>query len=169
MLTPGSALVSGLMPAAGAAGGVPGEGGVRAAVCASVASHMGSGVPVIEAEAGIRRSAERVFGYASDPANEPGWHIRLRRVEMLTGGPAGVGARYRMEFTQGPAAISGCGRFERPGYWGLAGGRRSSIPAPVGATKPATAWPGASPISGAHTTTRPGRPGAADGLPPRAR
>lgn len=85
---------------------------------------MGGGVAVIEAEADIWRSAERVFDYASDPANEPGWNIRLRRVEKLTGGPVGVGARYRMEFTQGPAAISECVRFERPGYWEMAGGSK---------------------------------------------
>jgi hypothetical protein len=89
-----------------------------------VASHMGGGVAVIEAEADIRRSAERVFDYASDPANEPEWNIRLKRVEKLTGGPVGVGARYRMEFTQGPAAISECVRFERPGYWEMAGGSK---------------------------------------------
>ena len=46
----------------------------------------------------------------------------MKRVEKLTGGPVGVGARYRMEFTQGPAAISECVRFERPGCWEHAGG-----------------------------------------------
>jgi uncharacterized protein YndB with AHSA1/START domain len=83
------------------------------------------GVVVIEAEADIRRSAGEVFDYASDPANEPEWNIRMRRVEKLTGGPVGVGARYRMDFTQGPAAISECVRFERPGCWEHAG--RSKI------------------------------------------
>jgi len=82
------------------------------------------GVAVIEAEADIRRPAEEVFDYASDPANEPGWNIRMKRVEKLTGGPVGVGARYRMEFTQGPAAISDCVRFERPGFWEHAGGSK---------------------------------------------
>jgi hypothetical protein len=81
-------------------------------------------VAVIEAEADIRRSATEVFEYASDPANEPEWNIRMRRVEKLTGGPVGVGARYRMEFTQGPAAISECVRFERPGCWEHAGGSK---------------------------------------------
>jgi uncharacterized protein YndB with AHSA1/START domain len=81
----------------------------------SVISLLRSGVAVIEAEADIRRPAGQVFDYASDPANEPGWNIRMKRIEKLTGGPVGVGARYRMEFTQGPAAISECVRFERPG------------------------------------------------------
>jgi len=85
---------------------------------------MGGGVAVVEAEAGIRKPAEAVFDYASDPANEPGWNIRMKRVEKLTGGPVGVGARYRMEFTQGPAAISECVRFERPGFWEHAGGSK---------------------------------------------
>jgi uncharacterized protein YndB with AHSA1/START domain len=75
-------------------------------------------VAVIGAEADIRRSAEEVFDYASDPANEPEWNIRMKRVEKLTDGPVGVGARYRMELTEGPPAISECMRFERPGFWG---------------------------------------------------
>jgi hypothetical protein len=82
------------------------------------------GVAVIEAEADIRRSAEEVFDYASDPANEPEWNIRVKRVRKLTGGPVGAGARYRMEFTQGPAAISECVRFERPGFWEHTGGSK---------------------------------------------
>jgi uncharacterized protein YndB with AHSA1/START domain len=90
----------------------------------SVISLSPGGVAVIEAEADIRRSAEEVFEYASDPANEPGWNIRMRRIEKLTGGPVRVGARYRMEFTQGPAAISECVRFERPGSWEHAGGSK---------------------------------------------
>ena len=75
------------------------------------------GAVAIEAEADIRRSAEEVFDYASDPANEPEWNIRVKRVQKLTSGPAGVGARYRIAFTQGPPAISECVRFDRPGYW----------------------------------------------------
>jgi uncharacterized protein YndB with AHSA1/START domain len=85
---------------------------------------MHGGVAVIEAEVDIRRPAEDVFDYASDPANEPGWNIRLKRIQKLTGGPVGVGARYRMEFTQGPAAISECVRFERPRFWEHAGGSK---------------------------------------------
>jgi hypothetical protein len=83
------------------------------------------GTVLIEAEADIRTPAEKVFDYASDPANEPEWNIRVKRVQKLTGGPVGVGARYRMTFTQGPPAISECVRFERPGFWEHAG--RSKI------------------------------------------
>jgi hypothetical protein len=85
---------------------------------------MTGGSAVIEAEADIRRPAEEVFDYASDPANEPQWNIRVMRIEKLTDGPVGVGARYRMEFTQGPPASSECVRFERPGYWELVGGSK---------------------------------------------
>ena len=80
-----------------------------------------SGAVVIEAEADIRRSAEEVFDYASDPASEPEWNIRVKRVQKLTSGPAGVDARYRTAFTQGPPATSECVRFDRPGYWEHAG------------------------------------------------
>jgi uncharacterized protein YndB with AHSA1/START domain len=76
---------------------------------------------VIEAEADIRRPAEEVFDYASDPATEPEWNIRVKQVQKLTGGPVRAGARYRTAFTQGPGAISECVRFERPRYWEHAG------------------------------------------------
>ncbi len=81
-------------------------------------------VAVIEVEADIRRSLEDVFDYASDPANEPQWNMRLTRVENLTGCPVGVGSRYRMEFTAGPAATSEVVRFERPSSWQLRGGSK---------------------------------------------
>jgi uncharacterized protein YndB with AHSA1/START domain len=76
---------------------------------------------VIEVQTGIRRPAEQVFDYASDPANEPEWNIRMTRLEKLTSGPVGVGARYRMQFTQGPPAISECVEFQRPQSWEHAG------------------------------------------------
>jgi hypothetical protein len=81
-------------------------------------------VAVIETEADIRRAPEEVFDYASDPGREPEWNIRMKRVVKLTDGPTGVGARYRMEFTQGPPAISECVRFERPSLWDLVGGSK---------------------------------------------
>lgn len=81
-------------------------------------------VAVIEAEADIRRYPEIAFDYASDPEHEPEWNIRMKRLEKLTDGPVGVGARYRMEFTQGPPAVSECVRFERPSLWELVGGSK---------------------------------------------
>jgi hypothetical protein len=81
-------------------------------------------VAVIEVQADIRRSPEEIFDYASDPAREPEWNIRAKRVVKLTEEPVGMGARYRMEFTQGPPAISECVRFERPSMWELVGGSK---------------------------------------------
>ena len=74
---------------------------------------------VLMAEADIERSPEQVFDYCSDPANEPEWNIKMKAIERLTDGPVGVGTRYRMEFTSGPAVISECVRFERPAVWEL--------------------------------------------------
>jgi Polyketide cyclase / dehydrase and lipid transport len=96
-----------------------------AAMKTSVIALWRGGVAVIEAEADIRRPAGEVFDYASDPASEPERNIRMKRIEKLTDGPVRVGARYRMQFTQGPAAISECVRLERPGSWEHAG--RSKI------------------------------------------
>jgi uncharacterized protein YndB with AHSA1/START domain len=81
-------------------------------------------VAVIKVEADIRRSPEVVFDYASDPAHEPDWNIRMKSLEKLIDGPLGVGARYRMEFTQGPPAISECAWFDRPSRWELVGGSK---------------------------------------------
>jgi uncharacterized protein YndB with AHSA1/START domain len=81
-------------------------------------------VAVIEVEADIRRSLEDVFDYASDPTNEPQWNVRVTRVENLTGRPVGVGSRYRMKFTSGPAATSEIVRFEHPNSWQLRGGSK---------------------------------------------
>ena len=75
----------------------------------------------IDAEADIAKPAQQVFDYASDPANEPEWNIRMTRLDKLTSGPVEVGARYRMHFTQGPPALSECVRFQRPESWKLAG------------------------------------------------
>jgi uncharacterized protein YndB with AHSA1/START domain len=81
-------------------------------------------VAVIEADADIRQSPEEVFDYCSDPEHEPEWNIRMKRIQKLTDGPVGLGARYRMEFTAGPPAIGEVVRFERPRSWQLVGGSR---------------------------------------------
>src|SRR6266498_4627789 len=81
-------------------------------------------VAVIESEADIARSPEDVFDYCSDPMNEPRWNVKMKGVEKLTGGPFGVGTRYRMEFVSGPPVLSECVRLERPSVWELFGGSR---------------------------------------------
>jgi uncharacterized protein YndB with AHSA1/START domain len=104
------------------------------------------GISVIEVEADIRRLPEDVFEYASDPANELEWNIRLTRIEKLTGDPVGVGARYRMTFTSGPSAISEVQRFERPNFWQLRGGSKILRSGLEGRVTPSAA--------GAHLTLR---------------
>jgi Polyketide cyclase / dehydrase and lipid transport len=80
---------------------------------------------VLMAEADVERSPEEVFDYCSDPVNEPEWNVKMKAIERLTDGPVGVGTRYRMEFTSGPAVISECVRFERPSVWELIGRSRA--------------------------------------------
>ncbi len=43
----------------------------------------------------IRAPVSRVFHMASDLANAPDWSSQIRRIEMLTNGPPGVGTRFR--------------------------------------------------------------------------
>jgi hypothetical protein len=81
-------------------------------------------VAVIDVEAEIRRLPKDVFDYASDPINELEWNIRMTRIEKLTDGPVGVGARYRMGFTSGPPAIGEVVQYERPNYWQVRGASR---------------------------------------------
>jgi hypothetical protein len=81
-------------------------------------------VAVIESEADIARSPDDVFDYCSDPANEPAWNVKMKRVERLTDGPLGVGTRYRMEFVSGPPVTSECVHLERPNVWELFGASR---------------------------------------------
>jgi len=78
-------------------------------------------VAVIEREADIKRSPEEVFAYCSDPLREPEWNPRLRRIEKLSDGSVGVGARYEMEFIPGRPMVVACVRFDRPTAWALAG------------------------------------------------
>jgi hypothetical protein len=62
-------------------------GGKEGAVVKSpVPAFLAGGVAVTEVETDIRRPAEQVFDYVSDPANEPEWNIRMTRLEKLTSG-----------------------------------------------------------------------------------
>jgi uncharacterized protein YndB with AHSA1/START domain len=60
----------------------------------------------IEVEIDIRHSPEAVFDYCSDLSHEPEWNPMMKRIEKLTDGPIGVGARYATEFTKGPLMVS---------------------------------------------------------------
>lgn len=91
--------------------------GASTAVISGKRSH----VAVIEAEADIKRSAEEVFAYCSDPMREPEWNPRMRHIEQIGDGPVGVGARYTMEFIPGRPMVVECVRFDRPTAWSLVG------------------------------------------------
>ncbi len=79
---------------------------------------------VVEVDTDIEHAPEEVFDYCSDPLNEREWNPRLRRVEKLTEGPAGLGTRYAMEFIAGHPMVVECVRFERPAAWDLLGQSR---------------------------------------------
>ena len=85
----------------------------------SVMSFLRGGVAVIEAEADIREACRGGLRVRQRirPANRE-WNIRMKRYREA--GPAarlGWVPATGWEFTQGPAAISECVRFERPGFW----------------------------------------------------
>ena len=58
---------------------------------------------VVEAEVDVNRPPEQVFDYCSDHRHEPDWNPMMIRIEKLTDGPIGAGARYAAEVCQGSA------------------------------------------------------------------
>jgi uncharacterized protein YndB with AHSA1/START domain len=65
----------------------------------------------------IHRPPEDVFDYCSDLRSELGWNPKARYVEKLTGGPVGVGTRYRAQWANsGPTTVEVV-RFDRPRRW----------------------------------------------------
>jgi uncharacterized protein YndB with AHSA1/START domain len=53
----------------------------------------------IEGEIAINRPVDEVFDFVADERNEPRYNPRIRRVEKLSPGPIGQGARFRAETT----------------------------------------------------------------------
>jgi uncharacterized membrane protein len=49
----------------------------------------------VEVERTVRHPVDAVFRFMADPANRPRWQEHTQRVEMLTDGPIGLGARWR--------------------------------------------------------------------------
>lgn len=49
----------------------------------------------MELEVVLDAPVERVFAFLADPENRPRWQSSLRRVQVLTEGEPGVGARWR--------------------------------------------------------------------------
>ena len=83
---------------------------------------------VVEAEVDISRPPEQVFDYCSDPGHEPEWNPMMKSSKKISGGPAGVGARYATEFVKGPPMVMECVGYQRPSAWSLAG-RSSALTA----------------------------------------
>jgi hypothetical protein len=74
----------------------------------------------------IRRAPEDVFDYCSDLRSEPQRNPKAKYVEKLTGGPVGVGTRYRARWPTagrpplrwlGPIALAGGRPTPRRGAW----------------------------------------------------
>ena len=76
---------------------------------------------LIEVEVDIRCSPETVFDYCSDLSHEPEWNPMMKRIEKVTDGPIGVGARYATEFAKGPQMVIEYTGYERPTRWASVG------------------------------------------------
>ena len=76
---------------------------------------------LIEVEVDIRCSPEAVFDYCSDLSHEPEWNPMMKRIEKVTDGPIGVGARYATEFAKGPQMVIEYTNYERPTRWASVG------------------------------------------------
>ena len=95
---------------------------------------------IIEVEVDIRCSPEAVFDYCSDLSREPEWNPMMKRIEKVTDGPIGVGARYATEFAKGPQMVIEYTSYERPTRWASVGdsaalkasGSGSVVPSPDG-------------------------------------
>jgi uncharacterized protein YndB with AHSA1/START domain len=51
----------------------------------------------IEGDIVINRPPQEVFDLVADERNEPRFNLRMRRAELITQGPIGVGSRFRAE------------------------------------------------------------------------
>lgn len=67
-------------------------------------------------------AVEEVFAVLSDPARRPQWQSSLRRVELLTDGPTGVGTRwYDVTAAPGVRPLMEITRYEPPRVWAESG------------------------------------------------
>ncbi len=95
---------------------------------------------LIEVEVDIGCSPEAVFDYCSDLSHEPEWNPMMKRIEKVTDGPIGVGARYTAEFAKGPQMVIDYTSYERPTRWASVGdsstlkasGSGQVVPTPYG-------------------------------------
>jgi uncharacterized protein YndB with AHSA1/START domain len=80
---------------------------------------------VIRAQTEIARSPEDVFDYCSDHRHEPEWNPLMRRADMVTDGPVGIGTRYSVQFAKGAPMLMECVRYQRPESWSVVGNSKS--------------------------------------------
>jgi uncharacterized protein YndB with AHSA1/START domain len=101
---------------------------------------------VVEADVDIKRSAEDVFDYCSDPSHEPEWNPMMERIVKVTDGPIGVGTRFTTVFARGPRMMLECIGYERPRAWSFKGDSRALKAASGGRVVPTS--------EGAHLVMR---------------
>ena len=71
----------------------------------------------IEGEIFINRRPEDVFDYGADMTNELKWNPKAKSIEKITGGPVGVGTKYKAKWQGSPNLIVECLKYERPTAW----------------------------------------------------
>lgn len=72
---------------------------------------------LLENSVDIALPPPQVFDYLSDMRNERDWNPKLRKVELLTGEPIGVGSTYRARWAGSPDNTVEYTIFDRPREW----------------------------------------------------
>ncbi len=72
---------------------------------------------VIRSSIVVRCTREQAFDYLSDMRNELEWNPAAESVEKLTGGPVGIGTRFRAKWKSGPPVEVELVRYDRPDSW----------------------------------------------------
>ncbi len=72
---------------------------------------------VIRSSTVIHCKPEQAFDYLSDMRNELEWNPAVQMVEKLTGGPVGIGTRFRAKWKGGPPLEVTVVKYNRPHTW----------------------------------------------------
>ena len=72
---------------------------------------------VVENSIEIKATPEAVFDYCTDVRREPEWNPKLLEVEKLTGGPIGLGTRFRIRIDRVGWSNTENIAFRRPSFW----------------------------------------------------
>jgi hypothetical protein len=80
-------------------------------------------VTVISNSVDIRCDPEDAFDYLSDHRNELEWNPGIESIDKLTGGPVGLGTRYRAKWKGAPKAVEvETIAYDRPHGWSVHNG-----------------------------------------------